>query len=68
MIFGIHQEDERCNGVSMLRPYLDLSLCILRKKTNGDVEQVDFTDFEQDRQVELEYTFEQPGNFNILKF
>jgi len=38
MIFGIHQEDERCNGVSMLRPYLDLSLCILRKKNNGDVE------------------------------
>ena len=66
VIFGLHQEDERIESVANLRPYMDISIAILKKKGDGSVEIIDFTDFELDRQVEIEYDFEEPGTYIIL--
>ena len=63
---SIHQEDERSNGVALLRPYQDIGIAILKKKNDGNVELINFTDFEFDRQVEQNHEFEEPGTYIIL--
>lgn len=64
IFIGLHQEDERISGVLKRRPYLDLSIAILRRTAEG-VDLVDLKDFVIDRQVELEVNLE-PGSYIIL--
>jgi hypothetical protein len=54
IIFGIHQEDERCEGVKETRPYLDIGVAVLSYK-EGVYRLVDFknTDFSRERFLEL---------------
>jgi calpain-15 len=48
IFIGLHQEDERIKGVLLRRPYMDVSLAVLKCTTEG-VELVDLKDFMQDR-------------------
>jgi len=48
VFIGMHQEDERIKDVSQRRPYLDVSIAILKRTSEG-VELVDLKDFVQDR-------------------
>jgi calpain-15 len=64
IFIGLHQEDERVKNVLRRRPYLDLSIAILRRTADG-VDLVDLKDFVIDRQVELEVNLE-PGSYIIL--
>ena len=65
LIISLHQEDERCLGVSTLRPYLDISIAILKRQGSNNEALVDFTEFKFERQVDLEVELE-PGNYIIL--
>lgn len=51
-------------GVLSRRPYLDVSIAILRRTAEG-VDIVDLKDFVQDRQCEIEVNLE-PGSYIIL--
>jgi len=51
---GIHQEDERCLAVNMLRGYLDIGITIFKKGENGVLDLVKQTTSKVDRQIELE--------------
>jgi calpain-15 len=64
IFIGLHQEDERSKNVLKRRPYMDLSLAILRRTSDG-VDLVDLKDFVIDRQIELEVNLE-PGSYIIL--
>ena len=64
IFIGIHQEDERIQGVLARRPYLDIGVAVLKRTMNG-VTLVDLKDFVTDRQCELDVTLE-PGSYIIL--
>ncbi len=64
IFIGLHQEDERVKGVIHRRPYMDVSLAILRRTQDG-VDLIDLKDFVQDRQCEIEVNLE-PGSYIIL--
>lgn len=65
VVVTLHQEDERIEGVAHQRPYLDISLAILRK-TGPNTEVIQScTEFKFDRQIELEVELE-PGTYIIL--
>lgn len=64
VFIGLHQEDERIKGVILRRPYLDVSLAVLKCTTEG-VELIDLKDFMQDRQCEIEVNLE-PGSYIVL--
>jgi hypothetical protein len=64
VFIGIHQEDERVNGVLARRPYLDIGIAVL-KRTNDGVTLVDLKDLVIERQCELDVTLE-PGSYIIL--
>jgi calpain-15 len=65
LIITLHQEDERISGVAGHRPYLDISIAVLRRQSNNGVELVDFSEFKFDRQIELEIELE-PGSYIVL--
>ena len=44
IFIGLHQEDERVKGVINRRPYMDVSLAILRRTQDG-VDLIDLKDF-----------------------
>ena len=48
IFIGLHQEDERVKGVINRRPYMDVSLAIIRRTQDG-VDLIDLKDFVQDR-------------------
>lgn len=64
IFIGLHQEDERIKGTLLRRPYMDISLAILKRTSEG-VELVDLKDFILDRQCELEVCLD-PGSYIIL--
>ena len=64
IFIGLHQEDERIKGVLLHRPYMDVSLAVLKCTAEG-VELVDLKDFMQDRQCEMEVNLE-PGSYIVL--
>jgi hypothetical protein len=64
IFIGLHQEDMRIKGVAQRRPYLDISIAILRRTSEG-VDLIDLKDFVQDRQCEIEVNLE-PGSYIIL--
>lgn len=65
VVISLHQEDERVAGVALNRPYLDISLVVLRRLRNNQVELVDFADFKFERQVHLELELES-GSYIVL--
>lgn len=65
IIFSLHQEDERICGVALSRPNLDISIAILKRTSNTNIDVVKFSDFEFERQTELEITLE-AGSYIIL--
>ena len=65
VILSLHQEDERVAGVAVSRPYLDISLAVLKRLNNNSVELVDFIDFKFERQVHLELELE-AGSYIVL--
>ena len=64
VVLSLHQEDERVAGVALTRPYLDVSIAVMRR-VNNNVELVDFEEFRFDRQVQMELDLE-PGSYIIL--
>lgn len=60
----VHQEDERRRGTALRRPYIEVSIAVLRITSQG-VELVDLKDFVVDRQVEFEVNLEL-GRYIIL--
>lgn len=66
---GLHQEDERCEGTSYLRPYLDIGISVLKKKEiDGEVadyELINMREMVEARQCELDL-FLDPGKYIIL--
>lgn len=58
VVISLHQEDERVSGVVLNRPYLDISLVILKRQRNNQVELVDYVDFKFERQIHLELELE----------
>lgn len=65
MIVSLHQEDERVVGVTVNRPYIDVSLVILKRLPNNNVELFDYVDFKFERQIHLEIELE-TGSYIIL--
>jgi len=61
----LHQEDERISSVLEMRPFIDISIAVLRKKPDNTLEVVDYVEFSRDRQVELEVKLD-PGSYIIL--
>ena len=62
---SLHQEDERIRGVLLKRPYMDISLAVLRVTPGHDIELVDLRDFVLERQLEIEVNLE-PGSYIFL--
>lgn len=62
---GLHQEDERIEGVVTRRPFLDIDIAVMQKHENGTLELVDNKQLERERQVEIELEL-QPGTYVIL--
>ena len=65
VVVSLHQEDERVAGVALNRPYLDISVAVLKRLQNNNVELIDFVDFKFERQVHLELDLD-PGSYIIL--
>lgn len=65
VIIGIHQEDERIQGVMSRRPYLDVGLIILRKSNDGSVTLHEVREMQFERQVDLEVDLD-PGSYIVL--
>ena len=65
IVISLHQEDERISGVVVNRPYLDVSIVVLKRLRNNQVELVDFEDFKFERQVHLELELES-GSYIVL--
>eukprot|EP00357_Protocruzia_adherens_P011223 CAMPEP_0115030694 /NCGR_PEP_ID=MMETSP0216-20121206/37993_1 /TAXON_ID=223996 /ORGANISM="Protocruzia adherens, Strain Boccale" /LENGTH=823 /DNA_ID=CAMNT_0002408007 /DNA_START=44 /DNA_END=2515 /DNA_ORIENTATION=+ len=65
LVIGVHQEDERINGVLSRRPYLDIGCAILKRNSEGSITLVAYKDLICDRQAELEVTLD-PGSYIIL--
>ena len=60
----LHQEDTRIKQVDKCRPYIDIGIALLRRKSDG-LELVDLKDFADMRQVELEVNL-YPGSYIVV--
>lgn len=65
LFLGVHQEDSRVQGVSTLRPYLDLGAVVFQKKANNKIKVVDQVPLELDRQAQAELEL-QPGTYLVM--
>lgn len=65
LFIGLHQEDERIQGVVQRRPFLDVGITVLKVNADQSLELIEKTTILKERQVELEIDL-QPGNYIIL--
>jgi calpain-15 len=66
MFIGIHQEDDRKQGVSNRRPFIDVGLCIMKvNEDDGSLDLKDYNKLSRDRQVELGLKL-LPGKYVVL--
>ena len=54
MFIGLHQEDERIQGVVKRRPFIDVGVSLIKVSDDDNFELVDFGAMSRDRQVELQ--------------
>ena len=64
LFVGLHQEDSRVDGVSELRPYIDLG-AIIYKEDDGMIEIVDSVPQSLTRESQAEFVLD-PGSYYIL--
>ena len=64
IIIGLHQEDERIEGVFLRRPYLDIGISVV-KKLKDTLELVELRDLVNEKESELEVTLD-PGSYIII--
>lgn len=65
MFIGVHQEDERIQGVITRRPFIDCGICVIRVEEDGTFHLVDFEKLGRERQVELQVRLE-PGKYIVF--
>ena len=66
VIIGLHQEDERIEGVTPKRPYIDFGVAILKREIeSGTTSLVDYKDYVMARETELECILE-PGSYIVV--
>jgi hypothetical protein len=49
MFIGIHQEDERIQGVVKRRPFIDVSISLIKIADDESFELLDFSNLSRDR-------------------
>ena len=64
IIIGLHQEDERIEGVILKRPYLDIGLAVL-KKDKDLLELIELRDLVNERDTEIDVILD-PGSYIII--
>jgi hypothetical protein len=65
MFIGLHQEDERIQGVLDRRPFIDMGLSVMRLDEDLGPQLHDYIPLGKDRQVELQ-TKLTPGKYVVL--
>lgn len=65
IFIGLHQEDERIQGVIQRRPFIDVGLTILRVNEDETLTLVEYNQFSRERQVEIEAELA-PGKYIVV--